>query len=171
MATAGPGAHQRYDEIWQACAPRIQAYALRHCGADGADDVVAETFLVAWRRLGEVPEPALPWLLVVARNVISNQRRTRNRMRLDDSGEDHLAALSDEQQGPELTATERAAAMTALAGLSDTEREALLLVAWDGLTPGQAADVAACTAAAFRVRLHRARSHFSTLFDQEGEDR
>lgn len=169
MRTADLGAQRRFDELWQACAPRVQAYALRHCGPDGADDVVAETFLVAWRRLPDVPEPPLPWLLVVARNTVLNQRRTRTRMRLDDAGEEWFATVADGGSGPEVTATERAAALAALAGLSATEREALLLVAWDGLSAAEAAEVADCTPTAFRVRLHRARSRFSVLFDHEGD--
>lgn len=158
-------AHGRYDRLWREFAPRVQAYALRHCGATAADDVVAETFLVAWRRLDDVPEPALPWLLVVARNTILNQRRTRARMRLDDSGEDRLAAVADGGPGPEVTATEREAALAALAALGAIDRETLLLVAWDGLSATEAAEVAGCTPAAFRVRLHRARTNFSALFE------
>lgn len=58
---------ERFVALWTEHAPRVMAYALRHVGPDGAEDVVAETFLVAWRRLDRVPEDALPWLLVVAR--------------------------------------------------------------------------------------------------------
>lgn len=66
----------RFTRIWAECAPRVQAYLLRHVGRDDAEDALAETFLVAWRRLEHVPEPPLPWLLVVARNTAANRGRS-----------------------------------------------------------------------------------------------
>src|SRR4051812_37703281 len=64
-----------YDEY----APRVYAYAVRHCGPNEADDVLAETFAIAWRRLDNVPDPAIGWLIVAARNVISAGRRSTHR--------------------------------------------------------------------------------------------
>ncbi len=63
----------------------VRAYALRRADPDEAEDVVAVTFLVAWRRLDEVPEHARPWLLGVARRVLANRRR----------GADRLMSLTD----------------------------------------------------------------------------
>ena len=54
---------ERLAAMWRADAPRVLSYARRHVGIDDAPDVVSETFVVAWRRLGQVPEPALPWLI------------------------------------------------------------------------------------------------------------
>src|SRR5439155_22949916 len=69
----------RFELLYHRHAGQVYAYARRRCGADDAPEIVAEAFLVAWRRLDDVPADALPWLLVVARNVISNHRRSAGR--------------------------------------------------------------------------------------------
>ena len=148
---------ERFVELWRAYGPRILAYALRHVDADSAQDVLAETFLVAWRRIGDVPAEPLPWLLVVARNIISGVRRTGARQaRLTDAMQ-RLREVAEPAAAADVLATERAAVLDRLAALTDREREALLLVAWDGLTSQHAARVAGCSLAAFHVRLFRAR--------------
>jgi RNA polymerase sigma-70 factor (ECF subfamily) len=139
-----------YDEY----APRVYAYALRHCGPVDADDVVAETFAVAWRRIDVVPDPAIGWLIVTARNVVNGRRRT-DRKHVD------LARLAAESSPPDEPAAEEVAVrrrevLDALDALSEREREALLLTAWDGLD--HAAAVAGCSTRAFRARLMRARA-------------
>ncbi len=143
--------------MWRREAPRVMAYALRHVEPSEAEEVVAETFLVAWRRYAEVPPQPLPWLLVVARNTIANLRRSgRRRAALRDRMRD-LERLAEPAPAAEVSALQRADVLAALAVLSAAEREALLLVAWDGLAPAEAARVAGCTTAAFHVRLFRAR--------------
>ncbi|MPR00389.1 sigma-70 family RNA polymerase sigma factor [Modestobacter sp. I12A-02628] len=146
----------RFTALWEAHAGRVLAYATRHVGAHDAQEVVAETFLVAWRRLADVPGQPLPWLLVVARNTVANHRRSSHRGAVL-QGE--LARLQETAAGAgaDVTATDRAAALARLAALSAKEREALLLVNWDGLSPSDAAQVAGCSVSAFHVRLHRAR--------------
>jgi RNA polymerase sigma-70 factor (ECF subfamily) len=140
--------------LWTEHAPRVLAYALRHVDPDTAQDVVSETFLVAWRRLAAVPGDPLPWLLVVARNTIANQRRSgRRRERLATE----MERLHQIAEPADVLATERAAVLETLAALTPREREALLLIAWDGLEPAQAARVAGCSLPAFHVRLFRAR--------------
>jgi RNA polymerase sigma-70 factor, ECF subfamily len=57
----------------------VRAYALRRASPDAAQDVVADTFLVVWRRLEDVPADALPWLYGIARRVLANQRRSADR--------------------------------------------------------------------------------------------
>src|SRR3954447_17608150 len=138
------------------------AYALRHVDRDGAQEIVPETFLVAGRRLADVPAKPLPWLLVVARNTIANHRRSHDRrMRLlaEVARVHHLA---EPTPAAEVTALQRAEVLAALAGLTAAEPEALLLVAWDGLEPADAALVAGCSLPAFRLRLFRARRRLET---------
>ncbi len=148
----------RFAALWDRHAGRVQAYALRHVDRDTAQEVVSETFLVAWRRLADVPGEPLPWLLVVARNTIANHRRSHHRARLLAQEVARLELVvprpSDATDG---LVSERDALLRVLARLTSREREALLLVAWDGLTTEEAAVVAGCSPTAFKVRLHRAR--------------
>jgi RNA polymerase sigma factor (sigma-70 family) len=148
---------ERLTAAFRQHAGRVYAYARRHVEESQCDDVVSETFLVAWRRPDRIPEQALPWLLVVARNVIANQRRTSRR-----ADQLWFAAV---REGWALTSPsaadavhERDSLIAAMDRCTRAEREALLLTAWDGLTPAQAAVVADCSVRAFTVRLHRART-------------
>lgn len=149
---------ERFTEMWHAEAPRVQAFASRHVGAEAAHDVVAETFLAAWRRWDELPTPPIGWLLVTARKVIQNRARTSRRHRaLEDRIAllDGVAAYVADSADAVLTRRE---ALERLARLDDRHREALLLVAWDGLSNDQAAAVLGIKPATFRRRISRARA-------------
>ena len=131
----------------------VAAYVRRRAEPALVDDVVAETFLVAWRRLDDIPAEARPWLLGVARKTLATQRRSATRRRL------LVAKLNETGQRPVHTddpATDAGIA-DALAQLSENDREAITLIAWDGLTPREAAAVIGQSPVAFRVRLHRAK--------------
>ena len=69
----------RFEELFREHYGAVRGYALRRAPADLAQDAVSETFLVAWRRLDDVPADALPWLFGVARRVLANQRRSADR--------------------------------------------------------------------------------------------
>ncbi|GGQ24466.1 RNA polymerase sigma factor [Streptosporangium pseudovulgare] len=147
---------EEFAALFDACHPRVYAYAVSRCGRRLAEEVVSETFVVAWRRHDDIPaKNALPWLLGVARNVIRDVHREElRRAALDDA----LHAWADEI-GPDVAeeVTERAAVLRALATLSDEDKEVLMLVSWHGLTSVEAAKVVGSTRSAFFVRLHRAR--------------
>ncbi|GAB2461721.1 RNA polymerase sigma factor [Jatrophihabitans fulvus] len=159
-----------FAEVYDRCAPRVYAYARRHCEAADAPDVVSDTFLVAWRRWDDVPrDDPLPWLLVVARNTIRTLRRSALRrdsltaaVRLQ-----AIAAAGPAGQGADDRTVDRDAVLRALASLTDREREAVLLVAWDGLTNSAAARVAGCSQRAFEVRLSRARARLERCLDRD----
>ena len=166
-------ARDRLAAVYDECAPRVYAYALRHSGPTEADDVLAETFAVAWRRLDAVPDPAIGWLIVTARNVIAGRRRAdRRRVELARLFADQSGALgSGSDPGADEVVVQRLALLGALDTLSDREREALLLTAWDGLGHADAAVVARCTPRAFRARLMRARARLAAaLLDSSGSD-
>lgn len=131
----------------------VASYVNRRAAPDIVDDVVAETFLVAWRRLDDVPGEELPWLLGVASHTLATQRRSSARrgalLR-------KLTALSGPREAPSAIGPADGVSQ-ALAKLSAADREAITLVAWDGLAPRDAAKVVGQPAAAFRVRLHRAK--------------
>lgn len=146
-----------FTRSWERDGPRVAAYVRRHTPADDVQDVVSETFLQAWRRWDAVPRPPIAWLIGTARKVIGNQRRGRGRRAalVERLGLLGTAASSAGDAG--MLATERMAAIEALAALPEDQREALLLVAWDGLGPDEAAEVLGIRAGTLRVRTHRAR--------------
>ncbi len=135
--------------------PRLLRYAQRHVGPELAQDVVADTFQIAWRKWEELPESTYPWLVGTARKVIGNHVRSLVRRRRLDS---RLGLLADVTAGADVEPTARIEALRRLAALSTIDREALLLVAWDGLTSEESATVLGISPAAFRKRLSRARS-------------
>jgi RNA polymerase sigma factor (sigma-70 family) len=152
-----------FTRCWERDGPRLTAYARRHVAPDEVHDVVAETFLVAWRRWDDVTDPPIAWLLATARKVVGNQRRARDRRR---ALHDRLALLGSAAASADdagLVADDRSAALGALAALPEQQREALLLLAWDGLTPDQAAAVLGVRPGTFRVRVHRARLAIEAL--------
>lgn len=152
----------RFERLWAAHRDAVWSYAARRVGPDRAPDVVHETFLVAWRRLDDVPAAAAPWLLGVARNVLLHERRgAARRAQLDE----RLAGLvSPPPDAPESDGELlRAARQLPLA-----DRELLALVAWDGLTVAEAAVVLGWRPVTARVRLHRARGRLAALLAEPG---
>lgn len=154
---------ERFERLYRANYSAVLAYALRRTAAEHAHDVAAETFLVAWRRLDEVPAEARPWLLGVARRVLANQRRSERRRRALATrlASEPPAASAQRETAPECV-------LSALASLPERDRETLLLVAWDGLDHAQAAAAAGCSRPAFAVRLHRARRRLLKALEADG---
>jgi RNA polymerase sigma factor (sigma-70 family) len=151
-------------DLWDRHAQRIYRYCFRRTG-DGAlaEDLTSIVFLEAWRRQGDVvvdEASALPWLYGIATNVLRNQWRSQRR---------HKAALKrlpltpDEQDFTERVhdrVDDEARMKELLAHLRRlplVEREALMLCAWEDLTPKEAAIALAVPEATVRTRLHRAR--------------
>ncbi|KRC65605.1 hypothetical protein ASE12_13075 [Aeromicrobium sp. Root236] len=152
------GPEERRDAEFSRCfedeMPRLLRYAQRHVGGELAQDVVAETFQIAWRKWDKLPPEKFPWLVGTARKVIGNHvRATIRRRRLAT----RLALYSEVTADSSVESSARADALHRLATLTEVEREAMLLVAWDGLTSDEAADVLGISPATFRKRLSRAR--------------
>ncbi|MGN6557863.1 MAG: RNA polymerase sigma factor [Solirubrobacterales bacterium] len=172
MADALPRdlAEQRFARLYRDNARELLGYALRRCAdPEDAADAVAETFLAAWRRLAEVPvgEEGRLWLYGAARLVVANQRRgERRRNRL---AEQLRAELR--RRLPSETAAGSTGILEALAALDEADRELLMLVGWEELTPAQAARVLGVTPLAARSRLHRARRRLrARLAEGEASD-
>jgi RNA polymerase sigma factor (sigma-70 family) len=149
---------ERFASIYDLYYRNVLRYALQHAEQSSAEDVASEVFLIAWRQLPDVPEPPLPWLLGVARNLLRQQAWAGRRRRLL---ADRITALTS---AADMTAwdaadhvVEREAALEALASLPAHAAEALTLVSWHGLNAREAAAAAGCSPRAFTVRLHRAR--------------
>lgn len=152
MATAEDQFTRLYEQHYDA----VERYVRRRIDDSAVRDVVAEVFVVAWRRHDELPADPLPWLYGVARRVLSNEvrgvrRRTQLATRVADHvGAHHLDHADDVAMGVSVAAAFRR--------LPETDAEALRLVAWEDLTLRQAAKAAGCSAPAFAMRLHRARA-------------
>jgi RNA polymerase sigma-70 factor (ECF subfamily) len=150
----------RFEEIYAACHDPVLGYVLRRTGnGHDAADVLAETFLTAWRRLDDIPggESTRPWLYGVARRVLANHHRgERRRLALGDRLRAELTGVAPADHHGDLDAI-----ADAFRALPQNERELLSLVAWEGLDTGQIATALGCSRNAVRIRLHRARRRFA----------
>ena len=145
--------------VYEQYAPAIVRYAARRVERDAIDDVVADTFAIAWRRLPREGDP-LPWLYAVARRVIHGHRRSHaRRVRLLGRVAGHDARIAAPDVSHLIVDDPQLA--HAFARLSAVEQEAICLVAWEGLSMDDAARAAGCSANALAVRYSRARAKLS----------
>jgi RNA polymerase sigma-70 factor, ECF subfamily len=148
----------RFEALYRECADQVYGYVRRRAAPEAADDVFNETFLIVWRRLDDVPDQALPWLLGVARRVLANRRRTESRM----AALRHRLATSEPQRAAAAPADDLSDRVRqALAGLPERDRELLMLIAWEGLRVNEAAEVLGVRSGTLAVRLHRARKRLA----------
>lgn len=163
----GRSALTRFDALFTEHQRPVLAYAIRRSQtlAD-AEDVAAETFTIAWRKVDDVPTDALPWLYAVARRVLANHRRRHGRrerlaalLRVDDVPTPWRAG--EDRDGP---------AFAALASLAPADQEVLRLVAWEDLGNREIAAVLGLTPNAVAIRLHRARARFAAALARTSAD-
>jgi RNA polymerase sigma factor (sigma-70 family) len=153
---------RRFEDLYAENQGGVFGYVLRRTNsADDAADLIADTFLTAWRRLDDIPagDQARLWLYGVARRVLANHRRgDRRRYELADRLRTELARAhcSREYTG------ELAEVAAAFRRLTDGDREVLALEGWEGLDPAEIAAVLGCSRNAARIRLHRARHRLVT---------
>jgi RNA polymerase sigma-70 factor (ECF subfamily) len=146
----------RFQTLYKSTFNEIYAYATRALVPDQSeiDDVVAEVYVVAWRRIDELPQSPEDrlWLFGVARNVVRNTKRNANRRHL-------LVGRIRRQPRLPLGSSEPSDVdvADALRRLSPNEREVMQLVVWDGLSAAETAGVLGCSVNVVQVRLHRAR--------------
>jgi RNA polymerase sigma-70 factor (ECF subfamily) len=145
---------ERFEELYRRNFKRVAAYLLARADRDLADDALTATFEVAWRRLDDVPRDELPWLLGVSRKTLANARRSRSRQA---ALVERMAAAASVASG-EADDAVVARLAAALAELPEAQQEALLLIAWEGLSEREAAQALGCSRVAFAARLHRART-------------
>ncbi len=152
---------RRFTELFGTCYGPVLAYARRRVGADLAQDVVAETFLAAWRNLDEVPAVPLPWLYRTANFAVANYRRAlARRGRLDDRARLLRAGGDVTGDHSELVVADLEFA-AAFRSLSEADREVLRLAAWEGLTAQAIGAAVGCSAVAAKARLYRARQRLA----------
>ncbi len=150
---------QRFEALYRAHVRDVHAYCLRRTSAREAFDAASEVFVVALRRIDDVPDgaEALPWLYGVARNVLTNRARgDRRRLRLWAK----VAAHNEvSEPGPEpqiIRREEHRELLEAVAKLPDKDQEILRLVEWEGLSRDQVADMFFVSRAAIDKRISRA---------------
>ncbi|MCW2793708.1 MAG: Sigma-70, region 4 type 2 [Nocardioides sp.] len=144
----------RFEQLAPGLIEPLRRFLARRTDAATADDVLADTLLVCWRRLDELPEEPLPWAYGVARNCLANAERGARRQRrvaakiavVDPPTETTPGPVEDDEQVAE-----------ALARLRPDDAELLRLWAWEQLTPAEIATVLDITPNAASIRLHRAR--------------
>jgi RNA polymerase sigma factor (sigma-70 family) len=155
--------HEKFAALFDRHAPEMHRYVTRRLGVSTADDVVAETFLLAFRgrkRYDVTRADARPWLYGIASNLIGKHRRGEKRLyrALARAGVDRVAESYADRVDARVTAegVQREVA-DALGGLSAGDRDVLLLVAWADLTYEGVADALGIPVGTVRSRLHRAR--------------
>jgi RNA polymerase sigma factor (sigma-70 family) len=160
---------QAFNVLFEAHYSQLRRFVLRRLeNRAAAEDVLAETFAVAWRRRDQQPDSPLPWLFGICHKVIANHRRSaKRRLRLINR---LGASRTLPGRDPAELLAERTEIGRAFAQLNDSQRDVLKLVAWDGLSAADAAEVLGCTPAAFRVRLHRARSELAKHLGEAGHE-
>ncbi len=150
-----------FDALFESTSHAVLAYAIRRTASiNDAEDAVAETFVVAWRRASDMPSQPLPWLYGIARRILANQRRaTDRRNRLN------VRLWLQPRRSEQVLRTEGGPATEALAHLRDGDQELLRLVAWEELDHAAIAEVLGISVNAVAIRLHRARQRFAEQLD------
>ncbi|SNR39781.1 RNA polymerase sigma factor [Blastococcus mobilis] len=174
-------AEDLFEDAYRSSGTAVLGYALRRSASrEDALDVVAETFATAWRRRTDMPadpQEARPWLFGIARLCLANAARSTHRAsRLGERLADSFAgaAIPDPSAIHEHR-TEQQRVSEAVGQLSPEDQELVSLIAWEGLTPAQAATALGLSPGTARVRLHRARTRLraelSTLTHVQEADR
>src|SRR5262245_33633439 len=147
-----------FESIYDEHRRQVLAYCLRRTSSAEAADACSETFLVVWRRLEEVPEAAraLPYLYGIAARVLANQRRaTVRRLRLGDMLP-HLGTTPQLDPGALDAHGDRSQQVAAAIGkLKPTDREIVMLYAWEELPRTVIAEMLGMTKSAVDQRIHR----------------
>jgi RNA polymerase sigma-70 factor, ECF subfamily len=151
---------ERFEAVAPGLIEPLRRFLARRTDAATADDVLADTLLVCWRRFDELPEDPLPWAYGVARNCLANRDRGARRQQRLAARIATLDPPPSSTPGPEAT---DGVVAEALAALRPDDAELLRLWAWERLTPAEIAVVLGITANAASIRLHRARERLRAV--------
>ncbi|MGW5641007.1 RNA polymerase sigma factor [Streptomyces sp. NPDC003832] len=164
---------RRYEALVRIVALPLHRYLLRRADPHQVDDVLAETMLVLWRRLDDVPgmpegvptgaDDVLPWCYGVARGCLANARRAdRRRLRLVE----RLTRAASLTQ-PAARTNDHGELHEALGTLGEADREVVLLWAWEELPPRAIAEVTGLSPNAVSIRLHRAKKKLAAALKRK----
>ena len=173
---AAAGRVSAFPELMRRHGPAVHAYLARRGGRDVADDLLSEVFLRAYSALRHYDErwaDARPWLYGITRNVLREHWRRRSSA----AGLAQVALIApDEDPWPDVddrldAAARRPSLRRALTALPADDREVLLLVTWEGLTPAEVAVALGIPPGTARSRLHRARAAMRQLLNDDAAER
>lgn len=156
-ASADADRRARFEAVAAEIYEPLQRYLRRRARPDDVSDVLADTLLVVWRRLDDVPAEPLPWCIGAARRCLANVRRgDQRRLRLVErtAAQPHAFTGADPQDLVEASDPELSAA---IATLSESETEIVRLWAWERLEPREIATVLGLTPNAVSVALSRVK--------------
>lgn len=169
-STAGPSTDaDRFRVLYDGHVRPVTAYCARRVAPDGVDDAVAETFLVAWRRIGDVPDgdAGLLWLYAVAHRVVGHEyRSTARRRRLTSRLGSLRTSASATPEDDVIGGDKVRRVLDAASRLNASDVEILRLVAWERLSSSDIAAVLDLSPNAVHQRLHRARANLTRQFDK-----
>jgi RNA polymerase sigma factor (sigma-70 family) len=149
-------ADERFTHLYQQHYGDIERYVRRRAPDLAVRDVVAEVFLVVWRRPDQISwTHPLPWLYGVARRVLANELRSVQRARALRERVSAQVVGNTADHADEIA--HRLEIAAAFDSLSAADQEVLRLVAWEGLSGRDAARAAGCSLTALTMRLNRAR--------------
>ena len=152
------GLRDTFESLYTARYQEIAGYVRRRVPGPEAEDLIAQVFAVAWRRIERVPSPPGDrlWLYGVARNTVTSHHRSEHsRLRLHARLSEDAATPPARRVEPDPRYEPVRAAMSAL---RQADREALQLVLWEDLSHREAAAVLGCSENAFELRYRRARN-------------
>ena len=145
----------------------LLAYARRRVDEQTAHEVVADTFLVAWRRRDEIPGGSeRAWLFGVARNTILTAHRAARRRSALNGKLSSVFRPEPSSGDPYETPDRTDALLPALHSLREEDREILMLVAWDELSHAEIGEVLGISPNAVAIRVHRARKRLADRIDK-----
>ncbi len=159
----------RFAEMYETFFRPLYGYCIRRATPDRVDDLVAETFLIAWRRIDDVPtgEEALPWLYAVAFKVLGNQWRSQTRQRrLEDKmsaiGTTHVSSTEDFI----VTGQESRQVLEAVSRLKRTDQEILKLAMWEEVSHADITVILGISPGAVKQRLYEARKNLTREYNR-----
>lgn len=158
----------RFRGLYEAHIRAVTAYCVRRLSPDRVDDAVAEVFLVAWRRIADVPtgDEERLWLFGVAYNVVSHEWRSSTRRQRLATRLGSLRIVDAESPEDSIVRGEQAqGVLDAVDRLSENDAEILRLVAWEHLSPAEIGAVLDLSPNAVHQRFHRAKRHLARQID------
>jgi RNA polymerase sigma-70 factor (ECF subfamily) len=164
----------RFEAIWRQHRRQVLAYCLRRAPSADAEDACAETFLVVWRRIDEIPPDPRTVLALygIARRVLSNQSRSFHRRgRLHTKLTNLGVAPPDDPLHVVVQSADDRAVSDAVQRLKTTDREIVMLDVWEDLSRAEIAEVMGMTRAAVDQRIHRAYQKLARSLDPVIETR